>query len=236
LTVATLVGLVPALSLNVGFMISVFCVTPKVALFGLLCSDIIHLVFQGPWQEKTTKKPVADTEKGLQSSADAYSKAQEHVVGVKMQSGDEAYRQRAIQWCDGALAMKDPMLSAALQASEEMAKHMEDKCAATHQARNDSSGGNDSCECLARIDRYRTAAAKIRGLPQLDDDQKVREFQKHQECAAFFDDLLDTAFLPNSFVAASSREKPRLEKVTHSGCQQICCWHLGSPDSTTENA
>ena len=233
---ATLVGLVPALSLNVGFMISVFCVTPKIALFGLLVSDIIHLVFQGPWQEKTTKEPVADAEKGLQSSVDAYSKSQEHVVGVKMQSDDEAYRQRAIQWCDGALAMKDPMLSAALQASEGMAKHMEDKCAATHQARNDSSGGKDSCECLARIDRYRTGAAKIRGLPQLDDDQKVREFQKHQDCAAFFDPLLNTAFLPNSLAASLSREKPRLEKANHSGCQQICCWHLGSPDSTNENA
>jgi hypothetical protein len=68
LVVTALVGLVPALSLNVGFMISVFCVTPKVALFGLLASDMIHLVLQGPWQEKIAKKPVVDAEKGLQST------------------------------------------------------------------------------------------------------------------------------------------------------------------------
>lgn len=77
---AALVGLVPALSLNVGFMISVFCVTPKVALFGLLVSDIIHLVFQGPWQEKVVKKPMVDAEKGMQSSADIHENVQEHVV------------------------------------------------------------------------------------------------------------------------------------------------------------
>lgn len=49
-------------------MISVFCVTPKIALFGLLASDMIHLAFQGPWQEKISKKPVVDAEKGLQST------------------------------------------------------------------------------------------------------------------------------------------------------------------------
>jgi hypothetical protein len=68
LVVAALIGLVPALSLNVGFMISVFCVTSKVALFGLLFSDILHLVIQGPWQEMIAKKPVVDAEKGLQST------------------------------------------------------------------------------------------------------------------------------------------------------------------------
>ena len=73
-------------------MISVFCVTPKVALFGLLISDINHLAFQGPWQEKTAKKPVADAEKGLQSNVGAHGNAQEHLVGVKVQSDDEAYR------------------------------------------------------------------------------------------------------------------------------------------------
>jgi hypothetical protein len=88
LVTATLVGLVPALSLNVGFMISVFCVTPKVALFGLLVSDIIHLVFQGPWQESIAKKPVEDAEKGLQSTADIHENVQEHVVdaGKALQS------------------------------------------------------------------------------------------------------------------------------------------------------
>ena len=61
-------------------MISVFCVTPKVALFGLLFSDIIHLVFQGPWQETIAKKPVADAEKGLLSTADIHEIVQERAV------------------------------------------------------------------------------------------------------------------------------------------------------------
>lgn len=232
-------GLVPALSLSIGFMISVFCVTPKIALFGLLVSDTLHLIFQGHWQENTTTEPVVDVEKGLQSNVDACSKFQEHVVGVKMQSDDEAYRKRAIEWCDSGMAMKDPMLSDALQAFEGMVKHMEHKCAATHQARNDSSGGEDFCECLARIDRTRTALAKIQALPRLDDDQKKREFLKSQECAAALDAALGMISLSgsfSSFAAALPREKPRLEKATHSGCQQICCWHLASPDSTNENA
>jgi hypothetical protein len=82
LVVTALLGLVPALSLNVGFMISVFCVTPKVALFGLLVSDILHLVSQGPWQEKIAKKPVLDAEKGLHS-AEVYVVD----VGNALQSG-----------------------------------------------------------------------------------------------------------------------------------------------------
>lgn len=64
-------------------MISVFCVTPKVALFGLLFSDIIHLVFQGPWQETVVKKPVVDAEKGLQSTADIHERKPEHVVDAE---------------------------------------------------------------------------------------------------------------------------------------------------------
>lgn len=132
--------------------------------------------------------------------------------------------------------MEEPLLSNALQTIEGMVNHMEDKCAATHQARNDSSGGKSSCECLAQIDRTRTAVAKIRALPQLDDDQKVREFHRFQECAAASDALSNMASLPGNFAAALFREKPRLEKATHSGCQQICCWHLGSPENTAENA
>lgn len=236
---ATLVGLVPALSLNVGFMISVFCVTPKIALFGLLVSDIIHLVFQGPWQEKTAKKPVVDAEKGLQSDVDARGNNQEHVGRMTMQSDDETYRQRAVQWHDCGEAMKEPLLSDSVKVLEGMVKHMEDKCAVTHQARNDSSGEKESCECLVQIDRTRTAVAKIRALSRLDDGHKVREFLKSQECAAALDAALETISLLgnfSSFAAALSRETPRLEEATHSGCQDICCWHLGSPDSTNENA
>lgn len=94
--VATLVALVPALSLNVGFLISVFCVTPKVALFGLLFSDIIHLVFQGPWQEYIVKKPVVDAEKGLQSTADIHESVPEHVVdaGNVLQSDANTHDER----------------------------------------------------------------------------------------------------------------------------------------------
>lgn len=64
-------------------MISVFCVTPKVALFGLLVSDLVHMAFQGPWQEKLIKKPVVDAEKGLQSTADIQNNIQEHVVDAR---------------------------------------------------------------------------------------------------------------------------------------------------------
>lgn len=88
LIVAILVGLIPALSLNAGFMISVFCVTPKIALFGLLVSDIIHLILQGPWQENIVKKPVADAEKGLQVYVAIHENVQKHVedAGKVLQS------------------------------------------------------------------------------------------------------------------------------------------------------
>lgn len=72
LVVAALVGLIPALSLNLGFLISVFCVTPKFALFGLLFSDIFHLLVNGPWQKEDAKKQEVDVEKGLQSDDDAH--------------------------------------------------------------------------------------------------------------------------------------------------------------------
>jgi len=31
-------------------------------------------------------------------------------------------------------------------------------------------------------------------------------------------------------------EKSRLKETTRSECQQICCWHLGSPDGASEIA
>lgn len=70
LIVAAFVGLVPALVLNVGILISIFCVTPKVAISGLLVSDLLHLVYQGPWQKETKNERVVDEEKGPRSDAD----------------------------------------------------------------------------------------------------------------------------------------------------------------------
>lgn len=66
--VAALVGLVSALSLNLGPLISVFCVTPKVTLCGMLLSDILHLMLQGPWREEKQNEKVGDVEDGLQSA------------------------------------------------------------------------------------------------------------------------------------------------------------------------
>ena len=82
LVVSALVGLVSALSFDLSLLISVFCVTPKVVLVGLLVSDILHLVFQGPWQEKNVKEHVVDAEKGSQFDNDENIK--EHVADVEM--------------------------------------------------------------------------------------------------------------------------------------------------------
>lgn len=63
--VAALVGLVSALSLNLGALISVSVVTPKAALAGLLLSDILHLLLYGPWRAEEKNEKVGDVEDGL---------------------------------------------------------------------------------------------------------------------------------------------------------------------------
>lgn len=93
LIVAAFVGLVPALILNTGILISVFCVTPKVAISGLLVSDLLHLAYQGPWQKETKKERVTDEEKGSHSDADQ---------GEKCVCVDEEEDSRAVLHSDAA--------------------------------------------------------------------------------------------------------------------------------------
>jgi hypothetical protein len=74
MTLAAYVGfLVPAI-LSSGFIISIFAVVPKAALVGLLLSDLLHLAFQGPWQEESRRERVGDEEVGSLLDADESEK------------------------------------------------------------------------------------------------------------------------------------------------------------------
>lgn len=87
--VATLIGLVSALSLNLGTLISVSVVTPKAVLAGLLLSDILHLLLYGPWRaEKKTEKE-GDVEDGLQhAKQDQKPEVEEETLPVAKPSNE----------------------------------------------------------------------------------------------------------------------------------------------------
>jgi hypothetical protein len=225
LVVAALAGLIPALSLNIGFLISIFCVTPKVALFGLLVSDILHLVVQGPWQENEAKEQTMDVEKGLQSNANT----------CDMQSDADAHQQAAIVWYRPGEERRERILLRAKSSTESVIEAIATNCEEIHQASsNISSEDNGSCNCLAQVCSLQGSIAKLQHHQGPDADQVVSEYEKAQE----FEAILKTAVEAGLFrpLVASPHGQPRLRENVEPECEQPCCWHLGPSGNTTDNA
>jgi hypothetical protein len=70
-----LVGFMLPAILCSGLIISTFAVMPKTALVGLLLSDLLHLAFQGAWQEESRRERAVDEEIGPYPDPDGCEKS-----------------------------------------------------------------------------------------------------------------------------------------------------------------
>ena len=212
LVVAALAGLVTALSLNIGFLIGVFCVTPKAALIGLLVSDTLHLAYQGPWQQQEAKEYPVDVEKGLQSNVDA------SVAEIDTQSDADAHRQAAIAWHQ---RMEEQLKQSLLPAWENPISSIATNCEETHQASRDTScGETESCGCLAQIQLLQANIANFHRecRREPDVDCLVREYEQSQNFNAQLANALKE--MVGAPVASSSGQPPQ-DKTNHPECEQL---------------
>jgi hypothetical protein len=219
LVLAALAGLITALSLNIGFLISVFCVTPKAALIGLLVSDTLHLAYQGPWQQQEVKEHPVDVEKGLQSNVDASDNLEEDLtIAVSdTQSDADAHRQAAIAW---HRRMEEQLKQPLLPAWENSIRSISTNCEETHQAsRYTSCGETESCGCLAQIQLLQANIANFHRecRREPDVDCLVRGYEQSQNFNAQLANALKE--MVGAPVASSSGQPPQ-DKPTHPECEQ----------------